>query len=141
MEISAQTVQLKGIAGHEPGGRKNTMKWFSVLVMLVLSVLAIGTPAPAVAASSSGAIHVNDSGCFTEEESDFKLCYTIEGVTTQTMTSTGNVIASGSLKVTSTTYDAAENLVSAWSGMQYFQNLTRGDRLHVQSTPDNDHDG
>ena len=133
MEIPAQTVQPNRRARHVPGGRKKIRQWLSVIGMLVVSVLAVRTPAPAAAASSSGAIHINNAGCFTEEESDFTLCYTLEGVTTQTMTPVGNVIASGSLKVTSTTYDPAGALVLAWSGTQHFQNLTRGDRLHVQS--------
>ena len=132
MEISAQTGQPNRSARHEPGGRKQTMTWLSITVMLVLSVLAVGAPTPATAASSSGAIRISDAHC--HEDDGYIACMTAEGVATETITPVGNAIYTGYMKTTSSVTDPAGDLVFESTGTSHYQRLFKDDLLHLLST-------
>ena len=130
MAIVPQTGQPNRRARHAPGGRNHTMQWRSVIVMLVLSVLTLGLPAPAAAASRSGAIHMSDAHCH-DEGNGYITCFTAEGVTTETLTPTGNAIYTGHLRSSATVFDAAGHVVTTSSGMRHYHRLSQDEMLHV----------
>ncbi len=100
------------------------MTRFILLTLLALSVLVGGLPTAASAAARNGANVVNLEDA--HEEPDGTITYiTLKGVTTETLTPTGNTIHTGNLRTTATVYDANGALVLTSAGTQHQLRLVK----------------
>lgn len=94
------------------------MKRLVLLALLALSFLVGGLATTASAASSNGAIKINDAHCHYEDDGA-GYCATANGVATETETRAGNMIYTANMRVTFANYDATGSLISTTIGKSH----------------------
>ncbi len=105
------------------------MKRWTLLALVALTVLAGGLPAAAFAAASNGAIHLEDAHCH-DEGNGYVICYDTKGVTTETLTPSGNAIYTGNVRSTATVYFRGE-LISTASTTRHYARIFFDELLQV----------